>query len=164
MSTVHSRDLEGKSIISATDGQIIAKVDDVMVDPAALRVAALVTSKGGLLRREVKLIPSDRVQVWGQDVILVDQPDVIVKRDELPHTEEWLAVSGQLRGRDVVSTEGTRIGQLEDIVLDSNGELVSYDLGQVFVKDPQLQSKWIPARATRSLGQDVLIVDTTQME
>ncbi len=166
--TCLTQELQGKPVISVTDGSIIAKVLDVLVDPDALRVAAAITSKGSALKRqrEIEVIPADEVQVWGQDAVLVVRPDVIVKDSELPGRERWLSVSGQVKGHDVIGGDGTRIGQLNDVVIDVNGQFVGYDLAQPFVygDDPAQRMKQIPAEATSVLGQDVLIVVMTQIE
>jgi uncharacterized protein YrrD len=70
------------------------------------------------------------VQVWGHDVVLVDDSNVVCKMDGLPGNEGWLSVAEQIRGREVVSSEGTRIGTLDDVVLDPKGHLVAYELGR----------------------------------
>jgi uncharacterized protein YrrD len=154
-----SQELNGKPIVSASNGQIIAKVVDVLIAPENRpQMAALATSKGTLLKREIEAIPSNEVLVWGQDVILVSGPDVIAKEDSLPGSQEWLSVSDQVKGRAVVSINGTRIGELNDVVLNTRGRLIAYDLSQVSVEGPISESKRIPIEATQSFGQDVLIV------
>ncbi len=166
--TCLTQELQGKPVISVTNGAIIAKVLDVLVDPDALRVAAAITSKGSALKRqrEIEVIPADEVQVWGQDAVLVVRPDVIVKGSELPGKERWLSVSGQVKGRDVIGGDGTRIGQLNDVVIDVNGQFVAYDLAQPFVygDDPAQKMKQIPAETTSVLGQDVLIVEMARIQ
>lgn len=163
-----TQEILGKPIVSLTNGQIIAKVLDILVDPDALQLAAVVTSKGGgLLSREkgIDVISSDEVQVWGQDVVLVSRPDVLVKKGELPGSENWLSVVNRLKGQDVISTDGLRVGKLNDVVIDTAGQLVGYELAQayVFSGGPSGGVKRIGAEATSSLGQDVLIVDATQV-
>jgi uncharacterized protein YrrD len=161
-----SRELIGKPIISITNGVIIGKVVDILIDPGTIQVAALVTSKGGLLthRGEMEAIPAKEVQVWGQDAVLVSRPDVIAKQDELPDHGRWLSVADQVKSRDVISIDGTRIGQLNDIVLNTQGQLVAYDLAQVFVKGPVAESRRISAELTQSFGRDVLLVDRIQTD
>jgi uncharacterized protein YrrD len=161
-----SRDLIGKPIISMTNGVSIGKVVDILIDSGTAHVAALVTSKGGLLARGagMEAIPAQDVQVWGQDAVLVSRPDVIIGEDQLPERQNWLSVVDQVKGRDVVSIDGTRIGQLNDIVLNTQGQLIAYDLAHVLVTGPVAQSKRIPAETTRSFGQDVLIVDKLQAD
>jgi sporulation protein YlmC with PRC-barrel domain len=168
-STCLTQELQGKPVISLTNGSIIAKVLDLLVDPDALRVMAAVTSKGGgLLKggRELDVIPAEAVQVWGRDTILTKRPDVIVKDSELPGRESWLSVSSQVKGRAVVGDDGTRIGHLNDVLIDVSGRFVAYDLVQAFVLhgDPDQKMKQIPAEATSVLGQDVLILDMAQVK
>jgi len=166
--TCLTQELQGKPVICVTDGAIVAKVLDVLVDPDALQVAAAITSKGGALKRqrEIEVIPASEVQVWGQDAVLVKGPDVIVKDSQLPGREKWLSASDQVKGHDVIGGDGTRIGQLNDVVVDVNGQFVGYDLTQPFVygDDPAQKIKQIPAGATSVLGQDVLIVEMTQIK
>jgi len=160
--TYLTRELKGKTIVSITNGVVVGQIIDVLIDPNALKVAALVTSKGGLLKRgETEAIPADEVQVWGGDVILVSGPNVVVKEDQLPSLEKWLSASDRIKGYTVVSTDGARIGELNDVMLDSQGQIVAYDLGQVFVEGPVGESKRIAAELTHSLGPDVLIVDAS---
>lgn len=165
--TCLSQELHGKPIVSVTSGRIIAKVLDVLMDPDRLQLTAVVTSKGGLLSREkdIEVIPSVEVQVWGQDVVLVSRPDVIVKKSELPGSENWLSVTDRIKGHDVINTEGLRIGKLNDVVVDNRGQLVGYDLIQPFIFSggPSAGLKQISAEATTSLGQDVLIVEATRI-
>ncbi len=53
---------------------------------------------------------------------------------------------------------GTRIGELNDVVVNAEGQLIAYDLGRVFIESLSAESKRIPADITQSFGQDVLIV------
>ena len=164
-----SQELQGKSVISVSNGQVIAKVLDVLIDPDPPQVAAIVTAKGGggILKRqeEIEAIPADEVQVWGQDAVLVSGPDVAVRISELPGSEWWLSVTDQIKGHDVISTEGTRIGALNDVVVDTDGQFVSYDLAQAYAvgEGSAAKIKQIPVEATSSLGRDVLIVQATQI-
>ena len=166
--TCLTQQLQGKPVISVTNGEIVAKVLDVLIDPEALQVAAAVTSKGKMLgrQREIDVIPGNEVQVWGQDAVLVNRPDVIVKDSELPGRETWLSVADQVKGHAVIGTDGRRIGQLNDIVIDVNGQFLSYDLVQPFVpgEDKAQAIKQIPAETTSVLGQDVLIVVLSQLK
>ena len=166
--TCLAQQLQGKPVISLTNGEIVAKVLDVLIDPEALRVAAAVVSKGKMLgrQREIDVIPGDEVQVWGQDAVLVKRPDVIVKDSELPGRETWLSVADQVKGHAVIGTDGRRIGQLNDVVIDVNGQFVGYDLVHPFVpgEDKTQAIKQIPAETTSVLGQDVLIVVLNQLE
>lgn len=162
--TYLSQELNGKLIINITNGEIIAKVIDVLINPDTHRVAALVTSKGSLLKRKTEALPGDAVQVWGQDVILVAGADLISTPDDLSNSETWLSVSDQLKGHEVVSTDGTRLGELNDVVIDAEGRVISYALGRVFAEEHLAGLDQITVEATQSIGQDILIVDLARIE
>ena len=159
-----SQELEGKPVIGMTDGNIVAKLEDVLIDPETCQIAALVTSRGGLLKREIKAILGTDVHVWGRDAVLVRRADVVVEEEQVPGIEKWLSVVHDLKGREVVDTCGVRIGVLGDVIIAPQGQIMGYDLSQVFVKGPVAYSRQVPAEATRSLGRDALIVDATQIE
>jgi uncharacterized protein YrrD len=157
-----TQDLIGKSIVSRSDGQKVGDVSDVIIDRDSLQIAAIAISKGGFFNREITAVPADQVSIWGKDVILVDHSEVVRKEDQIPGRDKWLHVSSDIRGRSVVSVDGTRIGQISDVVVDSQGRIVGYDLSQVYVSGPLAKSKRIPSTATHALGKDVLIVNTIQ--
>jgi uncharacterized protein YrrD len=160
MCTVYlGRELIGRALVSVTNGKRIAKVQDVLVDPHTLQVSALVTSKRGLFKQEIEALLADSVKVWGEDAILVSHPNVVVGEDSLPDLGQWLSVSDRLAGRIVVSAEGLHIGVLDDVVIDTQGRVVEYALSQVFVEGLVAELNRIPVEMTRSLGEDVLVLD-----
>jgi uncharacterized protein YrrD len=152
-------DITGKSLISAHGGEKLGEVSNILIDPDTLRVSALVISQGNIFNREDLIFPADDVQVWGKDVILIKQSGAGRREQEIPDREKWLNVSDDIKGRYVVSMDGTRIGQVNDVVIGPDGRILGYDLSQVFVEGPLAESKRIPVDATHSLGKDVLIVN-----
>ncbi len=153
--------LKNRPVISITNGEILAKVDTVLINPNTRAVAALRFTQGGLLNRETRLIPAEEIRVWGEDVILVSGPDVLVPKENVSGYEDYLSVSDQLKGREVVSQDGKRIGILNDVLIDNQGQLVGYDLSKVFVEGTLAENKRINIEATHALGPDVLVVDQT---
>jgi uncharacterized protein YrrD len=153
-----SRKLIGNPVIGITNGEMLAKVEDLQVDPNSLKAAAAITSKGSLLNREIEAIPAEQVEVWGQDAILAKQLDVIVKEDETDNRDGWLSASDDIRGYEVVAEDGTRIGTLGDVVLDNQGQIMGYEMAEVAVEGRVAVADWIDVKATLSLGPDVLIV------
>jgi uncharacterized protein YrrD len=154
-----SLDLRGKKIVSVTNGEIIGEVVDVLVDPEQRYVAALVTSKGNLFRRETQMLARDDITVIGKHVILSTRPDVVRNSEDFSTSEKWVAVSDHLRGNDVVTNDGTRVGRLQDIIIDAQGQIVGYSLSNVSVSGPIADTKQIPASSVMSFGKDVVIVD-----
>jgi uncharacterized protein YrrD len=157
-----SQDFIGKTIINVEDGRRIGSVSDILIDRETLEVAAIELSRGNLFNRETSAIRAEDIQVWGEDVILVRSGDSVTGSENIPQREKWLKVSEHIRGRYVVSVDGTRIGQVNGLMLDQRGRILAYELNQVFIDGPLNRSKRISADATHSLGQDVLVVNTVE--
>ena len=158
-----SKDLKGFQIISATDGQVIGKVEDVYIDLNNLHVAAIATSTGGLLTSKVEAIPRMDIKVWGEDVILAEDPNVIKEGKSILGFEEWESISNQIKSKDVLNTKGEKIAELNDVVIDSKANIVGYDLSNVLIDGPVAESKRINVNATKSLGPDALIIDMSNL-
>lgn len=156
-----SQSFNGKPVVSLEDGRIIGRVADTYVDPSALRVSAVITSKGSMLRRELEGFPASEVQLWGQDTVLVKRSDIIRKGEELALDEAWLRVSDRVNGHEVVDSEGTRLGRIDDVAIDSNGSMLGYNLSEILADSDAIVGGRIPIQYSHSLGRDILIVDTT---
>lgn len=153
------KDLRGKTILSVSDGAKIGSVDDILIDPDALRIAALVVNQGSMFDRETRLVPAQDVNKWGRDAILVDGREVFRSDAEVEHRERWLSASDKLDGLTIVNTEGTRLGRIDDILIDDSGRIVAYRASEGTFGG----KSWdIPAQSTKTLGGDVIIVEGDQ--
>jgi uncharacterized protein YrrD len=158
-----ARDMDNRAIVNIATGEKMGSVADLLFDPNELRVSAIVISLGGFLNRETQLITTDQIKVWGKDAILIDHHEE-QQRTHRRESENWVKLAEQIRGRYVVSTDGTRVGQVDDLSLDHEGKIVDFRLNQVFVEGPLSESKRIPVEATSTLGKDVLIVDMEKVQ
>ena len=158
-----SRDLIGRLIVTVTHGEIVGKVKDVLIDPDRFEIAALVLPGKGF-RREPMVIPRSIVHVFGQDVILVKSNEAMPRDNTLQGVASLIAVTGQMKGRQIATERGVRVGLLNDVLVDENGKVVGYDLSKVYIEGPVRESKTIPFQATRSVGPDLIIVDTDALE
>lgn len=158
-----SNEIKGFQIVSTSNGEIVGKVEDVLIDSSNLEIAAIVTSKGNLLDSTIKAIPRDEIQLWGEDVILTGKSNVIVEQDQLPGIEEWESTSNDIKGKDVLNTQGEKIAQLKDVMIDSKAKIIGYDLDKVSIEGPIADSKRIHVNATHGFGGDALIIDTSKL-
>jgi sporulation protein YlmC with PRC-barrel domain len=69
-----------------------------------------------------------------------------------------------MKGRQIATEKGVRVGILNDVLVDEAGKVVGYDLSKVFVKGAVAESKQVPYEATRSVGPDLIIVDSEAIE
>jgi uncharacterized protein YrrD len=159
MDAQSTQELIGKPVISVTNGQNIATIVDFMIDPEKLRLTALVTSKGSLLSRKIEAIRSADIQVWGMHTVLVKDHDVILKEDELYDRDAWISFSDDLKAREVVTIEGTRLGTIKDLLVDRRGKMLAYELSKMYKEGQGFEGKLILTQATQSLGKDLLVVD-----
>ncbi len=160
---IKSRDLIGRLIITVTHGEIVGKVKDVLIDPDTWEIAALVLP-GKMFSKETTIIPRGVVHVFGIDVVLVKSNEVMLRDDTLDHVASLIAVSGQMKGRQVATEKGVRVGVLNDVIVNEAGKVVAYDLARVYIKGPIAASKEIPFHATRSVGPDLIIIDPSAIE
>jgi uncharacterized protein YrrD len=159
---IKSKHIIGKPMVTIQHGEIIGKVRDVLIDPIKYEVAALVLPRK-LLSRKAMVLPRHQVHVFGVDVILVKSDEVMARDDSLATVSSLVAVRKQLKGQAVVTEQGIRIGIVDDLYIDESGRVVSYALSKVLVKGPLAESKSIPLSYTRSLGPDVIIVDSSAL-
>jgi uncharacterized protein YrrD len=158
-----SLDMQGFQIVSTTNGQIIGRVEDLLINMQNLKIAAAVTSKGGLFDSKIEAVQRKDILVWGDDVILVSDSDVIYHQNNIKGFEEWESAADQINGKDVLNTDGDKIAELNDVVVDSTGHIVGYDLSKVFIEGPIGESKRIHVNATQALGDNALIIDTAKL-
>jgi uncharacterized protein YrrD len=159
---IKSRELLGKPIVTIQHGKIIGKVRDVLIDPGRYEIAALVLP-GKLLSRKTMVLPRHQVLVFGEDVVLVKSNEAMPRDDTLENVSSLIAVSRQMRGQEVVTEQGMRIGVVDDVLVNEKGRLVSYALKRVAVEGPVAASRRIPLGYTRTLGPDVIIVDSSAL-
>jgi uncharacterized protein YrrD len=148
-------ELNGKAIISASDGARIGNVQDILIDPTAMHVAGFVVSSGGLFGRDEAFVSASDVQAWGKDAILINKPEVVSSKKDLPGRESWFNLAGQLKGRSIVSSSGEKLGNVDDLLIDSKGQVVAYQISD----SPFSQRRRIDATGTRTMGGDVIIID-----
>jgi uncharacterized protein YrrD len=159
MDAQSTQELIGKPVISVTNGQNIATIVDFMIDPEKLSLSALVTSKGSILSRKIEAIRAADIQVWGMHTVLVKDHDVILKEDELYDRDAWMSFLDDLKAREVVTIEGTRLGTIKDLLVDRRGNMLAYELSKMYKSGQAFEGKLILTEATQSLGKDILVVD-----
>ena len=160
---IRGRDLIGRLIVTVTHGEIVGKVKDVLIDPDRFEIAALVLPTRGL-KKTVMVLPRGVIHMFGKDVVLVKSNEAMPRDNTLSSVASLIAVSGEMKGRQVATEKGVRVGLLNDVLVDEDGKVVGWDLSKVFITGPVAESKQIPFGATRSVGPDLIIVDADSLE
>ena len=160
-------ELIGMQIISTDKGRRIGTLVDLLLDPNMLEVAAIVTEKGDPLRNDFRAIPSDAVQVWGRDAILVGETEILRAKNELPDIDNWLSFVDNILDESVITTSSRRIGKVQDVLINANGRISVYILHPTESQPRDRDSKGnkspgvlrIPVLATHALGTEVLMIN-----
>lgn len=159
---------QGRPVISLDEGARIATVDDVLVEPATLRLHALLSTKSGFLRPEVNVVLASGVALWGQDVVLVNTGADLVKRDTLPDLDGYLSAFHHLPGRHVISQNGDRVADMRDLLITPRGEPVGFVVDHLRADLAGLLGERrgehrLPMSLVQSSGRDVLILDLSRL-
>jgi len=159
------KDLTGKPIISITDGRNIGSVRDVFIDQALSEMTGIYVGHEGLIKRKSLLIPRESVVVFGVDAILVKNTDVITSDQEVAEADSWLRLS-KLRGREVDTPGGTKVGTVGDIILGEAGDITGFALAKVFVEGPVAEQGTVPREALVDSGSEdgAMTVDLSRAE
>ena len=159
------KDLENKPIISVTEGRMLGRTKDVFVDADLRELAGLFLGMEGMIRRKAQVIHSVDVVLFGIDVVLVKESDVITNSKELPEVENWKRLK-ELQGYEVHTQGGTKLGTVGDVILDEMGTIIGISLSRVFVKGPLAEQGTVPREAIIEVSQEdeVVRVDLATLE
>jgi uncharacterized protein YrrD len=159
------KELINKPIYTIDTGTLIGKSQDLYVDDALEVVLGIYLGAQGLVRRRAQLIRSGDVVIFGQDAILVKSANVITDDGELSAAKAWLR-RDKLAGRDVDTPGGTRLGQLGDVLVESDGRVSGFAMSKVFVEGPLAEKRVIDRSAIIDTGSadGRMTIDLTRLE
>ena len=159
------KDLTGKKIVSVTDGRFLGNVKDVYVNSELYWITGVNIGTEGLIKRKTLIIPRERIVVFGIDAILVEDSDVVTDDKELEEADKWMSVS-KLRGRDVDTPGGTKVGTVGDIIVNDQAHVIGVALGRVFVEGSIAEKGYVPRGALIDVGNEdgAMTVDLPKAE
>ena len=143
--------LNGRLLISNTDGKNLGEIRGVYLDRNVERGVAVFLGKTGLISRKEHLIDLKKVGLFGVDAWLLNGSDVVVSKEDFPFGEEFV-LAETLQGREIRTDGGTRIGTVEDVLVDDKFAVLGFSLGKVFVQGPVGEAGAIARGAITSLG------------
>jgi len=148
---ITSKELTGKPIISIADGKRLGDVKDLYLDGEIHQVVGVYLGSEGIIKRKEMMIARDAVQVSGIDVWLVSSSDIVKPREETPDSELYLLI-GNMRGREIQTDGGTKLGTVEDVLLDDELRVLGFSLGKVYAQGPLAERKAVIRDAIKDLG------------
>ena len=162
---ITSKEHINKPIISITDGKKLGEVKDLYLDQEMRQVAAIFLGKEGLISRKTLMIPRSAVQVYGIDVWLVSSSDVVSAPEAIPDSGTFTLI-GDLRGRELQTEGGTKVGVIDHVILDHEARVLGFGLGKVYAQGPLAERKTIARESILNLGnmKEPMTINLAQAE
>ncbi len=148
---ITSKDHYSKPLISITDGKKLGEIRGLYLDRDMRLVAGVFLGTEGFINRKAQAIPRGDVQVYGMDAWLVAGSDKVMELADIPESASFTLVS-DLHGRDVQTEGGTKLGAVEDVILDREARVLGFTLGKVYAQGPLAEKKYIVREAISDLG------------
>jgi uncharacterized protein YrrD len=162
---ITSREHSNKPIISITDGKKLGEVKDLYLDQDMRQVAAVFLGKEGLISRKTLVIARSAVQVYGIDAWLVSGSDIVMQPENILESGTFTLV-GELRGRELQTEGGTKIGIIDHVILDNEARVLGFGLSKVYAQGPLAERKTIARDAIVNLGttKEPMTINLAQAE
>ena len=153
---MNAADIKGRAVISVATGARLGRVDEVLLDPASLALAAFRVTAAG----QQALIPFAQVQSLGDDAVMVPGDDV-AQWVTTSSAAEGLVAFDALKHFKVVDEAGTFLGTPKAIALEpGDGRLRQLDVHKGGVLGLGGEGTSVPGGGIVSVGADVIVVRT----
>jgi len=145
------------SIISLKEGQQLGYVRNLIIDPKAKAVAALIVDPKGFFK-EQRIIPFNRVVSIGENVITVSTESQVEKATNLPDILELLKEKTAIIGIKVITASGKTLGIVEEFYIDSSdGAIASLDISDGKIEGLFNGKTRLQADDILTIGSDVIV-------
>jgi uncharacterized protein YrrD len=155
--------LVGNPVFSVRDGRAVGEVKDLILKTGLGQVAGIYLGSEGIVSRTPCHLVRDDVTLFGIDVVLVRSLAAVCEGE--PVAADWIRLA-DLRGRDVATPGGTKVGQIDDVILDEDATIVGFALKSIALKGPVAESRAISCAAVIDPGTEdgIMNVDITKAE
>jgi sporulation protein YlmC with PRC-barrel domain len=138
---------QGKLLISITNGQKLGEIQDMYFDSELTKVTVVLAgSEGGLFSQKDLAINRADIQVYGVDAWLIAGVDTVVRLENIADVDTFVTLR-DLRGREIQTAGGTRIGTVGDVLLDAEARVLGFTLQKVYVQQGPLAERKNIARS-----------------
>ncbi len=150
---VKTKEFQGKLLISLSDGKNLGEVKDVYLDQDATKVVAAFLGKSGIINRKSLTVEISHIKLFGIDTWLTDASDIVIAKDDVSGAETYL-LGDSLRGREIQTDGGTKIGTIGDILVDDKCNILGFSFDKLNVEGPLSETRQIARVAITNLGSN----------
>lgn len=150
--------LNGLSVISLNNGEELGKVIDLLIDKT--EIVGLLVDKNGWLNHHL-YVPLEKVHAIGESALIVKDENKLTSYDKKQFQYSSLHNgSKNIGGKALMSTEGEKLGLVEDVYFDENlGNIVGYEVTDGFIADLKEGKRVLKTTAPLTVGEDILVID-----
>ncbi|MGD8244414.1 MAG: PRC-barrel domain-containing protein [Anaerolineae bacterium] len=159
------KSLIGNPVFDITDGRKLGEVKDLYVDDDLTAVVGLFLGREGLLRPTPHFVERADIALFGIEVILAKAGATVYEGAEATEPPGWLRLEA-LRGREVKTPGGTRIGKVGDVALDEEARITGFSLTNLAVKGPVAEAAAVARKAVVEVAStdNIMTLDLAQAE
>jgi uncharacterized protein YrrD len=153
--------LKNLPVIENDTGETIGQVIDILFNNKGMIAGILMNCKGFFQRD--RIIPFQSITAIGNDGVLIDRLEnlqPLQKDDSMFCLESRYGLIGKM----VFSTEGEKLGILQDVYfLENLGTIVGYELTEGFFAELTEGKKLIQTNQAFSVGKELMIVQVSNV-
>ncbi|MEU3528072.1 PRC-barrel domain-containing protein [Streptomyces sp. NPDC038707] len=148
-----------KRVVVTLGGEAVAQIRDTVVDARAGRITGFTLSGRGLLAGPLKeSLPFSGVHAIGPSAVMIPSETALEKREVVVGADDW--GHGQVIGAPVLTDQGTAIGTVLDIVIETgvSGRVVGFEISADESMDRHQRRAFIPRGETLAVSGQALVV------
>jgi sporulation protein YlmC with PRC-barrel domain len=159
------KSLIGNPVFGNTDGRKLGQVKDLYLDDDLTSVVGLFLGREGLLRPTPLFVERADIALFGIDAVLAAGTATVYEGDKAPEPPGWLRLD-ELRGREVQTPGGTKIGRIGDVALDGEARITGFSLTNLSVEGPVAEAAAVAREAVVEVvtADNVMTIDLAQAE
>jgi sporulation protein YlmC with PRC-barrel domain len=153
---VRAAELIGRPVLTLDEAKIIGEVRDVLFDPHDSRITGFTLRGRGLLSPSMLgLVPIERVRSVGSAAVMVHDAAALLR--DADEQREYLPERQDATGTEVVAEDGTPIGLVSDIVIETDGEQLMV-VGYCLEREEDSRELIVPApEGPREWGEAIVV-------
>lgn len=158
-------DLVGKMVVSTDEGRNLGTVKDLYLDRDLRTVVGIYLGPERLFSKKTLCIEAKDIVTYGVDAVLVTRSDSIIDATPACESAQWVR-RNELHGRILSTAGGTKVGTVDDVILDADMNIVGLALDRVLVEGPIAERQAITREAVISIEREsgLLIVNLSMAE
>jgi uncharacterized protein YrrD len=149
--------LKGQPVFNVNTGKTVGNVSDIQLSSDG-NIDAIVFDVKGLFGRD-RHIPVQDVISFGRDGVMI-QSDRNQENVGYEKTGHYLCHHHGLIGRLLYTTEGEKLGIVEDVYFDEKlGTILGYEVSEGFFADLSEGKKVVKTSTPLHFGEDIILIE-----